>query len=83
MGGSKGEGTGGQEPPGIARLLIFAMLKFSVRPLLGIWTPSPLPMSKFSGSAHAKHRLKRCERFLIVYFMLNLMKDLLSELKGI
>ena len=41
-----GGGTGGPDPPpphthtpGIARLLIFAMLKFSVRPLLGIWTP--------------------------------------------
>ena len=28
-------------PPGIARLFVFAMLKFSVRPLLGIWTPLP------------------------------------------
>ena len=27
--------------PGIARLYVFAMLKFSVRPLLGIWTPPP------------------------------------------
>ena len=38
------EGGGGQGVrtyPGIARLLIFAMLKFSViRPLLGIWTPT-------------------------------------------
>ena len=32
-------GTGGLDPPGIAGLLIFALLKFSVRPLLGIWTP--------------------------------------------
>ena len=35
MGGSRG----GPDPPGIARLLIFAMLKFSVRPLLGNWSP--------------------------------------------
>ena len=39
-----GGGTGGPDPPpppppAIARLLIFAMLKFSVRPLLGIWIP--------------------------------------------
>ena len=52
------EGGGGQgvrtppPPPGIARLLFFAMLKFSARPLQGIWTlPSP-PPGKFSGSAH-------------------------------
>ena len=40
MGGSRGGGGGGRnpDPPGIARLLIVAMLKFSVRPLLGIWT---------------------------------------------
>ena len=41
-------GTGGPPPPRIARFLVFAMLKFSVRPLLGIWTP----LRKFSGSAH-------------------------------
>ena len=42
MGGSRGgweQGVRTPPPPGIARLLIFAMLKFSVRPLLGIWTP--------------------------------------------
>ena len=45
-------GDKGSRPlPGIARLLIFAMLKFSVRPLLGIWTP----LRKFSGSAHELH----------------------------
>ena len=32
-------GTGGPDPPGIAKLLIFAMLKFSIRPLLGTRTP--------------------------------------------
>ena len=32
-------GQGVPPPPRIARLLVFAMLKFSVRPLLGIWTP--------------------------------------------
>ena len=32
-------GQGVQTHPGIARLLIFAMLKFSLRPLLGMWTP--------------------------------------------
>ena len=42
-------GTGGPDPPGIARLLIFAMMKFSVRPLLVIWTP----LKKISGSGHA------------------------------
>ena len=46
-------------PPGIARLLMLAMLKFSVRPLLGIWTPPPPPPPppprKFSGSAHVCH----------------------------
>ena len=43
MGGSRGGGDRGSGPPapGIARLLIFAMLKISVRPLLGIWTPPP------------------------------------------
>ena len=39
MGGSRGGDRGSRPLPGIARLLIFAMLKFSVRPLLGIWTP--------------------------------------------
>ena len=42
MGGSRGGGdmrSGHPPPPGIARLLVFAMLKFSARPLLGIWTP--------------------------------------------
>ena len=43
VGGQRGGGTGGPDPPPppssrIARLSIFAMLKFSVRPLLGIWT---------------------------------------------
>ena len=39
----RGGGQGVRTPPGIARLhvLICAMLKFSVRPLLGIWTPPP------------------------------------------
>ena len=47
MGGSRG-GTGGPDPPpGIARLLIFAMLKFSARPLPGIWTPPPPPRENF------------------------------------
>ena len=56
MGGSRGGGQGVRTPlntppppPGIARLLISAMLIFSVRPLLGIWTP---PLRKFSGSAN-------------------------------
>ena len=40
--GDRGSGPN-PPPPGIARLLIFAMLKFSIRPLLGIWTPSPPP----------------------------------------
>ena len=39
----EGGGTGGPDPTGIARLLIFAMLKFSVRPLLGICPPPPPP----------------------------------------
>ena len=43
-GGGGGGGQGVRSPPEIARLLIFAMLKllkFSVRPLLGIWSPPP------------------------------------------
>ena len=44
-------GGSGPPPPGIARLLIFAMLKISVRPVLGIWTRPP-PLRKFSGSVH-------------------------------
>ena len=58
-----GQGVWTPPPPGIARLLIFAMLRFSVRPLLGIWTPPP-PLRKFSGSTHAKHcneNLKLCK----------------------
>ena len=58
MGGSRGGGGGGGDrgsapppppppPPGIARLYVFAMLKFSVRPLLGIWTPPPPPWENF------------------------------------
>ena len=46
MGGSRGGDRGSgppppppPPPPRIARLLVFAMLKFSLRPLLGIWTP--------------------------------------------
>ena len=56
-------GQGVQTPPppppptGIARLLVFAMLKFSVRPLLGIWTP----LRKFSGSGHVS-RLCTCNQ---------------------
>ena len=44
MGGSRG-GTGGPPPPELPGylLFVFAMLKFSVRPLLGIWTPLPPP----------------------------------------
>ena len=61
MGGSSwGGGTGVPDPPpppGIARLLIFAMLKFSVRPLLGILT-APSPPEKISGSAHDLHSCK-------------------------
>ena len=38
-----GGGKGVRTPRGIARLLIFAMLKFSVRPFLGMWTPPPPP----------------------------------------
>ena len=41
--GGGGGGQGVRTTPGIARLLVFAMLKFSVRPLLGIWTPPPPP----------------------------------------
>ena len=33
----EGGGTGGPDPPGIARLFIFAMLKFSIRPFLSDW----------------------------------------------
>ena len=40
MGGSRGGG-------GVARLYVFAMLKFSVGPLLGIWTPPPTPWENF------------------------------------
>ena len=43
-GGGKRQGVGTH--PGIARLLIFAMLKFSVRPLLGIFGPPPPPPEK-------------------------------------
>ena len=46
-----GGGKGGPDPPPFPRginLLIFAMLKFSGRPILGIWTP----LKKISGSAH-------------------------------
>ena len=52
----RGGGDRGPPPPGIARLLIFAMLKFSVRPLLGIWTPR-----QCSGSAHVKKDNNRIE----------------------
>ena len=42
---TEGEGGGRQgvrtPSPGIAILLIFVMLKYSVRPLLGIWTTTP------------------------------------------
>ena len=48
MGGSRGGDRGPPPPPGIARLFVFAMLKFSVRPLLGIWTPPhPHPRENF------------------------------------
>ena len=50
-----GGGTGGLDPlpaPGIARLIVFAMLKFSIRPLSWNLDPPPPPPKKFSGSAH-------------------------------
>ena len=42
-------GTGGLDPPGIARLLVFAMLKFSVRPPLGIWIRTWMPLLRLVG----------------------------------
>ena len=43
----EGVGVVGTDPLE-ARLIIFAMLKFSVRPLMGIWTT----LRKFFGSTH-------------------------------
>ena len=47
-GGRGGGGHGVRTPTAIVRLLIFAMLKFSVRPF---WEFGPT-LRKFSGSAH-------------------------------
>ena len=74
MGGSRGGGGGGGR---IARLFVFAMLKFSVRPLLGIWTPPP-PLGKFSGSAHAKHDLSESFFFKIITSLANIFSNLFS-----
>ena len=53
--------SGPQPPLGIARLLIFAMLKFSVRPLLGIWTSppptTPPPPPPRENSYHRCHQM--------------------------
>ena len=49
-----GRGSGPPPPPWNCQLSIFAMLKSSVTPLLGIWTP----LRKFSGSVHAQ--LSKC-----------------------
>ena len=59
-------GSGPPPPPGIARLLIFVILKFSFRPHLGIWTPPPPPpLRKRSGSAHVHEYMTK---LLIVTF---------------
>ena len=42
-GGGGGQGVRTPPPPGIARFLVFAMLEFSVRLLLGILNPLPPP----------------------------------------
>ena len=52
-------GTGGPDPHGIARLFIFAMLKFSIRPFWDFGPPpTPYPLRKFSGSVHAQQPIK-------------------------
>ena len=56
-----GGGAGGPDPPpGIARLYIFAMLKFSVRPLLGTPPPPTPPTEK-------NFWIRACTRLLHVF----------------
>ena len=64
------EGGQGPDPPGIARLLIFAMLKFSVRPLLGIWTrysyiAKGTFLSRKERSFHERNIFTRKEDFVL------------------
>ena len=79
MGGSRGggdRGSGHPPPPGIARLFVFAMLKFSVRPLLGIWTPPPL--GKIFWIRACQTRAFRIFFFKIITSLANIFSSLFS-----
>ena len=77
MGGSRGGDRGSPPSPGIARLFVFAMLKFSVRPLLGIWTPPP-PHGKIFWIRACQTRSFRIFFFKIVTSLANILSNLFS-----